>query len=304
MSGRFSAEDWGVILGGSSGFGLATAQKLAAHGMNLCVVHRDRRGSMTRIEPEFEKLRATRREADHRERRRARRGSARQILGAARGADGRAGRVRMLLHSIAFGNLKLIVPESARSRTRAPPRRARRRSSGSRSEALARRPTSSSPQGVDELTRGSRARRRIRPTRCSTPRTSRARSTAWARACSTGCRTCQRAAFRRRRARVRPDQRRQRSGVEGLRGGLGREGRARGAGALDRARVRAARRALQRAPARRDRDARAGRDPGQRALKAHARLRNPFAPAHHARATSRTSSTCCRSTRRPGSTAR
>ena len=37
---------WGVILGGSSGFGLATAHKLAAHGMHLCLVHRDRRATV------------------------------------------------------------------------------------------------------------------------------------------------------------------------------------------------------------------------------------------------------------------
>ena len=50
----FASTHWAVILGGSSGFGLATAHKLAAHGMNLCLVHRDRRGAMARIEPEFE----------------------------------------------------------------------------------------------------------------------------------------------------------------------------------------------------------------------------------------------------------
>ena len=59
MSGAFSSDDWGVVLGGSSGFGLATAHKLAAEGMNLCLVHRDRRGAMKRIEPEFEKLRGS-----------------------------------------------------------------------------------------------------------------------------------------------------------------------------------------------------------------------------------------------------
>jgi NAD(P)-dependent dehydrogenase (short-subunit alcohol dehydrogenase family) len=111
MSGRFSGDDWGVILGGSSGFGLATAQKLAAHGMNLCIVHRDRRGAMKRIEPEFEKLRATgvklilvnddALDAEVRG----------QILGQLSEQLGASGRVRMLLHSIAFGNLKLIVPE-------------------------------------------------------------------------------------------------------------------------------------------------------------------------------------------------
>ncbi len=111
MSGRFSANDWGVILGGSSGFGLASAQKLAAHGMNLCIVHRDRRGAMKRIEPEFEKLRASgvrliiqNADALDPEVRS-------QILGELTGALGASGRVKMLLHSIAFGNLKLIAPE-------------------------------------------------------------------------------------------------------------------------------------------------------------------------------------------------
>jgi NAD(P)-dependent dehydrogenase (short-subunit alcohol dehydrogenase family) len=111
MSGRFSGDDWGVILGGSSGFGLATAQKLAAHGMNLCIVHRDRRGAMRRIEPEFEKLRASGvklmlENADALDPEvRA------QILTQLAGQLGASGRVKMLLHSIAFGNLKLIVPE-------------------------------------------------------------------------------------------------------------------------------------------------------------------------------------------------
>ena len=57
MARDFPNDTWALILGGSSGFGLATAQKLAENGMNLLVVHRDRRGAMRKIEPEFEKLR-------------------------------------------------------------------------------------------------------------------------------------------------------------------------------------------------------------------------------------------------------
>ena len=57
MPADFAPGQWGVILGGSSGFGLATARVLADHGLNLCVVHRDRRSQLTRIESEFEKLR-------------------------------------------------------------------------------------------------------------------------------------------------------------------------------------------------------------------------------------------------------
>ncbi len=118
LSSAFSPDDWGVILGGSSGFGLATAHKLAAHGMNLCIVHRDRRGAMARIAPEFEKLRgagvqlliknADALDAEKRT----------EILDELRPLLGESGRVRMLLHSIAFGNLKLLVPEKPRQRAK------------------------------------------------------------------------------------------------------------------------------------------------------------------------------------------
>jgi NAD(P)-dependent dehydrogenase (short-subunit alcohol dehydrogenase family) len=110
LSHSFGSEDWGVILGGSSGFGLATAHKLAAHGMNLAIVHRDRRGAMHRIEPEFAKLRGSgvqlriwNADALAAERRT-------EIVAELKGALG-TGRVKMLLHSIAFGNLKLLVAE-------------------------------------------------------------------------------------------------------------------------------------------------------------------------------------------------
>ena len=45
---------WALILGGSSGLGLATAKKLASHGYNICIVHRNRRSEMTAIENEFD----------------------------------------------------------------------------------------------------------------------------------------------------------------------------------------------------------------------------------------------------------
>ena len=111
---QFPPDWWGVILGGSSGFGLATAHKLAQHGMNLCVVHRDRRAVAREVEPEFEKLRGAgvrvltlnKNALDAKVRR--------EILDELVGAMGERGRVRTLLHSVAFGNLKLIVPEKPR----------------------------------------------------------------------------------------------------------------------------------------------------------------------------------------------
>src|SRR5262249_41683201 len=113
---KFSADQWAVILGGSSGFGLATAKRLGALGMSVCAVHRDRRAMLAKIEPEFEKIRAggTRLltmntdalDADSR----------REVVDQLAAEMG-SGRVRVLLHSVAFGNLKLLVAEAA-SRTK------------------------------------------------------------------------------------------------------------------------------------------------------------------------------------------
>src|SRR5262245_9556383 len=112
---KFSADQWAVILGGSSGFGLATAKRLGALGMSVCAVHRDRRAMLAKIDPEFEKIRAggTRLitmntdalDADSR----------REVVDALVPEMGR-GRVRVLLHSVAFGNLKLLVAASKTER--------------------------------------------------------------------------------------------------------------------------------------------------------------------------------------------
>ncbi len=110
----FDQKHWALILGGSSGFGLATAKKLARCGFSVCVVHRDRRGAMKRITPEFEEIKshghgflAQNLDAlsdSGRE-------SALTAL-AEQMAQGEGGRVRLLMHSIAFGNLKPLCQVS------------------------------------------------------------------------------------------------------------------------------------------------------------------------------------------------
>jgi NAD(P)-dependent dehydrogenase (short-subunit alcohol dehydrogenase family) len=109
---EFERGSWGLILGGSSGFGLATAHKLAEHGMNLCLVHRDRRSVLKAVEPEFEKIRGSgvrlltwNTDALSAEKRSS-------VLDEMAEALGAEGRVRVLLHSIAFGHLKLLAPEA------------------------------------------------------------------------------------------------------------------------------------------------------------------------------------------------
>ncbi|MEN8162783.1 MAG: SDR family oxidoreductase [Acidobacteriota bacterium] len=110
MPDSFPKASWALILGGSSGFGLASAAKLAAGGMNLIIFHRDRRGAMARIEEDFAALRnqgvevltfnADALSAEVRE------DKLEEIAGHL-GDD----RIHLLLHSIAFGNLKLSVAE-------------------------------------------------------------------------------------------------------------------------------------------------------------------------------------------------
>ncbi len=114
MPANFIPGQWAVILGGSSGFGLATAQVLAEHGMNLCIVHRDRRSQLAGIEPAFEKLRGLgvvvqTHNTDALAA--AKRGAVLDALADALGD----GRVRVLLHSIAFGNLKPLTPPVTRT---------------------------------------------------------------------------------------------------------------------------------------------------------------------------------------------
>ena len=55
---QFPSDQWALVLGASSGFGLATAKKLSSQGLSVCLVHRDRRGSMDRIEKEFDEIKA------------------------------------------------------------------------------------------------------------------------------------------------------------------------------------------------------------------------------------------------------
>jgi len=106
----FKSNYWAIIIGGSSGFGLASAKKLAAHGMNLCIVHRDRKGAMKRIQPSFDALQSTgiqlkvfNTDALSSERRN-------DILDDLSETLNETGRIRLVMHSIAFGNLKLLAP--------------------------------------------------------------------------------------------------------------------------------------------------------------------------------------------------
>ncbi|BAU54320.1 SDR family oxidoreductase [Mucilaginibacter gotjawali] len=100
---------WAVILGGSSGFGFATVEKLALHGMNIAVLYRETSAAEKLLKEKFIKIAAS---------------NATTILPYNINALDDPGRasfikdfaacagkhsVKLLLHSIARGNLKPLV---------------------------------------------------------------------------------------------------------------------------------------------------------------------------------------------------
>ena len=109
MSKQFF-DQWAIVLGGSSGFGLAAVEKLAAHGMNIAVLYRETSAAERLLKDRFDRLAISagvRIEAHN----------VNALDPASRDAflqhfaqvTGRKQSVRLLLHSIARGNLKPLM---------------------------------------------------------------------------------------------------------------------------------------------------------------------------------------------------
>ncbi|MFK7783088.1 SDR family oxidoreductase [Psychroserpens sp.] len=102
---------WALVLGGSSGLGLATAKKLAKEGMNVCVVHRNSRIQEAEIKAEFDKIieenvqfksfNIDAFKSDKRE----------QVISELKVLFGSSGKIRTLVHSVAKGNLKPMLDD-------------------------------------------------------------------------------------------------------------------------------------------------------------------------------------------------
>ncbi len=103
-------QQWSLILGGSSGMGLAAAKKLAQHGHALIIVHRDRKSAMKTIEPEFKKIRETA-AALITINKNALDDDCRQGILSEIADKIQDGQINFLLHSIALGNLRKIAPD-------------------------------------------------------------------------------------------------------------------------------------------------------------------------------------------------
>ena len=107
----FQNNQWALILGGSSGFGLATAKKLSSSGMSVFVVHRDRKGAMQRINEQFDLIKQNGNPfVSMNEDALSAEGQTSVINALAKNMKMNNGSLRALMHSIAYGNLKPIAP--------------------------------------------------------------------------------------------------------------------------------------------------------------------------------------------------
>lgn len=103
---------WAIILGGSSGLGLASAKKLAQQGMNICIIHRNSRSEMESIQTNFDDIKSNEihflsfnADALSKEK-------TAELISEIKTKIGEKGRIRCLVHSIAKGNLKPMASEN------------------------------------------------------------------------------------------------------------------------------------------------------------------------------------------------
>lgn len=103
-----SHKSWAVILGASSGFGGATARELANAGYNICGVHLDRKNTMPQVEAIQNDVRQAGAEAlffninaSDEEKRQS----------VIEGLKEQGAKVRVLMHSLAFGTLRNYIDE-------------------------------------------------------------------------------------------------------------------------------------------------------------------------------------------------
>lgn len=104
---------WALILGASSGFGGATAERLSRDGMSIFGIHLDRKATMPNAEKVQDGVRANGAEAVFFNVNAAGHDIRAEVIGNMKDhlGDAAAGGVQVLLHSLAFGTLKPYITD-------------------------------------------------------------------------------------------------------------------------------------------------------------------------------------------------
>ncbi|GAB4251364.1 enoyl-ACP reductase FabI [Deferrisoma sp.] len=119
MSATDLKGSWALILGASSGFGAATARALARKGMNIAGVHLDRKATLPQVEALVNELEATGARVRFFNVNAADAEKRREVLDALAAECGDGPKVRVLLHSLAFGALRPFVGDPSETVTQA-----------------------------------------------------------------------------------------------------------------------------------------------------------------------------------------
>lgn len=102
---------WAIVLGGSSGLGLATAKRLADLGLHICIIHRDRKSTLPAIEQAFANIKTKPIQFISFNIDALREDKRQLVIEELKDKLGSTGKVKVLVHSIAKGNLKPMVSE-------------------------------------------------------------------------------------------------------------------------------------------------------------------------------------------------
>ena len=102
---------WALILGASSGFGGSTAMKLAEDGFNIIGIHLDRQNTMPNVERIINHINSCNREAIFYNVNAADQFKRTEIVSELKSKLNGEPVIKILMHSLAFGTLKMFVPK-------------------------------------------------------------------------------------------------------------------------------------------------------------------------------------------------